>query len=641
MSVMAWTFSACSEDTLSDNFGNSPAVPGQGVYFAKSLSTSVKLAGQSGEFELPIQRTVTEGDATVKLSTEMAQEAKAVLTIPSSVSFKNGEKETKLKISYQNAVQGNPYILKIIFEDGTEYANSTQTFAVEYPFPEVWEPVTKEAVYIDQLFSAFGGGDILINGIEVEKLKDKNVYRFRSPYDNAYFKKYWGESNLFPENFEYPWIIVNGEKYTQPAEDGGTVAMENSKWFIPTTKLGFYIENGVGLAYDPSWVTFGSVPYNLTDDDSKYPLGTFNKKKQMFDLGSCFNNIKPADIGPQPAEGFQLWLDPTKMEIVYDRDFVWNPAPEKTGTFISGVQNDKWIQEIDEAVVEPGEDPLYRLTSLYAPDVNIVFYHNITKGTIRMPKKQKTGMSSFGNEVYVDMKKGSYNEETKAYTFELSFYLLDASGTKTELIVTQEKFVVGYKPKIDDYVGEWKASVWGEKDPVSISVSLTKKDNETLTLKGLVGNPNYNDAIDMAFNQNDGTLIWRAQNLPNYGPYEVLATPWVSGKAFATEDALIGWLNEEGKIVFLNATTNKYPVDSYVLAAFDEEGFAGPLVELASLTLERGLMEKPKAKISFASPIRTYNTKLQYKPTATVKAEKVLKSAFIGKKVTVPFRAID
>ena len=118
-----------------------------------------------------------------------------------------------------------------------------------------WEKVSENAIYTDNLFTSYGIGNIEMTGITVEKAKGYDMYRFMSPYNNEYMTENEIANAIFPEDFEYPYIILDGETYKKEAP---------GKYFIAITPLGFKMTDGVGVSFDTEWETFGSVAGNLS-----------------------------------------------------------------------------------------------------------------------------------------------------------------------------------------------------------------------------------------------------------------------------------------------------------------------------------------------------------------------------------------
>lgn len=639
---------ACTDDVPSDDFGQSPAVTGEGVYFPKTIKTSCVLTSEdteaneaSGTFTIPVQRTTDGAAATAELKVEMDNAAAAVLSFPATVKFEEGKIDAAISVAYKNAVRGIKYPFKLSFADGTEYANSTQTFVAEYPLAEIWEKVTDDAVFIDQMFSMFGVSDVTFTEVTVEKMKDKNKYRFQSVYTNEYFTGI-GLPAVLPADFEIPYIVLDGEAHTKPAEDGKTVPMEELLWFIPKTILGFKLSSTLNFVYDPAWQVFGSVAYNLQSGgailtENDYVLGSYNKKKEMFDLGVCFHRL--SDVGYQLIDGgFQLWLNKSKMEVVYDRDYApWTPIESATGIFESGLLKDKFVVELEKGTSAEGEDPIFHIKSLYAEDVNIVFFHNKTTNTVRVPKKQITGLNSYGNDIYMDAKKAEYNKETNVYTFEVEFYLIDKETKKktATLATTIEKFRVGALPKIDDYVGDWtftqkEENAAGEMGDVKYDITISKVDDENLVVKGLIGVPNYDDAISLSFIKSNGTLQWNSpETMPDYRSYQVMGM-FVGEQSFLPDHVMIGGFDDSGNITFAGAKDNKYPVVSYGFIAMQNGQPVAYLQEITNFVWTR-------SESASVTPVATFRT---YQKDLRLKANPVTKNSFINAIQAKPNQAI-
>lgn len=654
MSACVMALGACTDDVPSDDLGQSPAVEGEGVYFPKSMKTSYILTNENGEanvasgmFTLPVQRTTSDDAITTELKVEMDNATAEVFTVPTTVQFEAGKNEATINVTYTNAVRGTKYKLKLTCIDGTEYANSTQTIVAEYPLPEIWEKVTDDAVFIDQMFSMFGVSDIVFTEVTVEKLKDKNKYRFQSVYTNDYFGAI-GLLTILPEDFEIPYIVLDGETQTKPSGDGKPVAMEESLWFIPRTVLGFKLSSTLDFSYDPAWAVFGSVAYNLASSDGAltekdYALGTYDNKKEMFDLGVCFHRL--SDVGYQIVDGgFQLWLNKSKMEVVYDRDYApWTLLEEATGTFESGLLKDRFIVELEQGSSAEGEDPIYHFVSLYAEKTNIVFFHNKEKNTVRVPKKQKTGLNSYGNDIYMDAKKASYNEETKVYTFEAEFYLIDEeTGKKSATLATTiEKFKVGAVAKIDDYVGNWtvtqsEQNQTGEMVEVKYDLDIAKINDETLAVRGFIGG-GYDDAIYLSYIKSNGTLRWESpQAMPDYGPYQVIGM-FTSGGYTAPNNVMIGGIDDNGNISFTDDKNNQNPVDDYSFIAMKNGQIAGVLSAVSNFVWLR------TEQVPFTAMYRTFLTNLNMKANPVMAGNGFIRNMEIkpNSSISIPLKMVE
>ncbi len=703
MGACALTLGACVDEVPSDDFGPSPAVESNGVYFPNTMQTSYELGEanepaevteKTGSFTLPVERTNPGQAVTIEVTTEMDAETAAVFSVPTSVTFEAGSATSELVVNYTAAQRGVTYTLNISFGDGTEYAASYQTITALYPALEIWEEVSTEAVFIDQLFSPFGASDIVFEGLTVEKLQGKQTYRFQSPYDNTprlvdretgvaypYFQ-YLFRMDVFPADFEAPYIVLDGEEIL-PAKDDGSreytdeelaeLGPEKRLYYIAPTALGFAMLNGVGPEADASFNTFGSFAYNLSSGgvgltEEDYPLGSYNKSKEMFDFGTVYHQLGTGTAagGFVELSGFELWLNPAKMTVVYSRDYApFNPVPEMSGTFFSQVASDtdetvQYTVHVEQGTLPEGEtDPIYALVSPYVEGVNLYFFHNKETGTLRVPKGQATGMTAFGNAVYVDVTKASYDAETATYTFECTFYynMKDGDSTvKATLQSTTEVFRSGWFPltlddlqgaPIDDYVGTYGVVFDyydGSNPSVLSSVTLTKIDEYTLVSAGLTPYAaqayGYESSFKFYYDPDQGLIAAMYQTVSDLSLEEgqslsVMALPADRNSAnLSPNDVLIGGFDRDGNLVFLNAEENDFECNTIMF--LDEAMYTvdpyypnltwTPAQAPAAAAASAQQLKPMKEAVQFERLVRQFMPKFD-KPAAKSAAPKALKSA--------------
>lgn len=568
MGVFALTWSACTD---SYDYDPAPGVDGEGVYFPSSVQTSITLDDTEGNFTLKVQRTKSVGVGESELTAEFNEGGASVFSVPAKVSFADGETETTLTVGYNNLVRGTTYDLKLSFVDGTPYASSSLTFKVLYPaeIVEEWEVVSTEAVLIDNILNPWGIKDFAISGITVEKEKHSDKYRFSSPYTNEYFAAIGGGIE-FPADHEYPYIILDGETYKEKAPD---------QYYIPKTAFGFKMVNGAGLTLDATWNSFGSVAGNLSTSsgpiepgNATYPMAKYEANTKMFNLGSVYHNVE--EYGFYMPVGMVLYLDPTLMSPDYDRDYTWETVNDATGYFTSEIAGESWTQVVQQAEEDP---TFYRFTSLYAQDVHIYFNYDAAKGTLTMPKMQPTGLTTYGNKIYVDAVPGKCTVNVdRDFTFVLSFYLVDADGKKTaELMQSTETFLWGRGPldqlvkgkKIEDYVGTWSVPLTDGQEGGKMPVSITKADKTTLLVQGLSIVKDYDDTMALEYDSETGFLIFEFQQVASINGYYGFVSPFNSETMeFGTKagESLIGGLSKDGILTFLNNPANAGTYDSMV-----------------------------------------------------------------------------
>lgn len=636
MGVFALTWSACTD---SYDYDPAPGINGEGIYFPSSVKTSIILDGTEGSFTLDVQRTKSEGAAEAAVMAEFSEGGAGVFSVPAKISFADGKAETTLTVNYSNLVRGTDYKVALAFSDGTPYGNSSLTFSVLYPAEvvEEWITVSKEAVLIDNMFSAFNVKNFMISGITVEKEKNTNKYRFSSPYTTQYFTAIGG-GIAFPADYKYPYIIFDGEAYKDKAP---------GQYYIPQTALGFKMVNGAGPSLDDTWNTFGSVAGNLSTSagpiepgTTAYPMVTYDSNTKMFNLGKVYHNI--GEYGFFMPDGMLLYLDPTLMAPDFDRDYTWNDIKDAAGYFTSEIADESWTQAVQQAKEDP---TFYRFTSLYAKDVHIYFNYDADKRILTMPKMQPTGLTTFGNKIYVDAVPGKCTvDEDKKLTFVLSFYLTNEEGNKTaELMQSTETFLWGKGPldklekgkKIGDYVGTWLAPLTNGKNGGNLPVTVTKADETTLLVQGLSLLDDYDDTMKLGYDAETGYLNFQFQQVASIqGNYGFVA-PFNSVEEnvdTSGSETLIGGITKEGILTFINDPSNSGTYDAmvYIVSPDGKQlGFmTGYWNGLEWGTANQKTSYSSLRVINFANGLKRVDTQLT--PRRTYKTELNLKATPIN-----------
>lgn len=274
MAVCGLTMTACSDDI---EWNPGAAADGQGVFFPAGQATNITLTETVGSFEVNVCRSTSQGAATVQLTSAPGENASGIFSIPSEVSFVDGETTAKLTVPYKNLEYDVEYALTISAVDSTPYGITNLELKIVCPL--VWEVVSSNATLIDNLFEPFGVTGLKITEITVEKHPALNKYRFKSPYDNDYLEMLFGDdATVLPENFEVPYIELDGETYP-------------GSYHIAAVKLGWVMVNGEGPTVNADWKGFGSTYGNINEDITKYPLGTYDVTNKVFDLGALFFNF--------------------------------------------------------------------------------------------------------------------------------------------------------------------------------------------------------------------------------------------------------------------------------------------------------------------------------------------------------------
>ena len=637
MAFVGLTWTSCT-DTV--DYTPAGGVEGAGVYFPTSVRTSYELEGEEGEtalsgsITLAVMRTDSVGALDAALTATFSEGGESVFSVPATVSFADGKNTSSLTIDYANLTQGPSYNITLTFAEGTPYSNSTLTLTVSWPEEIVytWEVVSENAIYKDNLFSMYGASAYEITGITVEKAEGYELYRFKSPYNNEYMDLMWGEPNLFPGDFEYPYIIVDGETY-------------EGKYYIAPTALGFKMTDGEGVSFDTSWNTFGSIAGNLSTssgpigpDDTTYPLGSYDSKKKLFDLGAVYHNLGGYGFFILEAGNFTLALDPALLSPDYDRDYTWKAVPEATGFFTSELMGESWMQAVEQS---EEDETFYRMPNLYSNVEKAHFYFHVDMetGEVTIPRGQDTGLTTFGNKVYLEgtPNRSSYDSKTGTLTLGLTFYLADEDGKNiADLQEVTETFLWGQSEfdqlqkgtDIADYVGNWVVSLTDGSAGGQIPVSITQIAANTLAVQGLTAGMmgDYDDTMLLSYDKETGWVRFDYQQVAGFAGYSVFVVAYNSETGEFSDEGLIGGLDKAGNLKFLNDESNEGKYDAMVYMATDGQqplyltGYWNNLVWAPYSTSAQQASFNRTSALSFQKveqgfvPRRTYKTELNIQP---------------------------
>ena len=408
--------------------------------------------------------------------------------------------------------------------------------------------------------------------------------------------------------------------------------------------------NGEGPKEDATWNTFGSVAGNLSTADgpikpgnATYPLGTYTETSKMFDLGTVYHNIGGYGYYTFGNGVFLLYLDPSMMGTDYDRDYTWHAVPEATGFFTSELTGESWMQAVEQSEEDA---TFYRMPNLYSPAEKAHVYFNIDMetGVVTVPEGQNTGMTTFGNAVYLKgtANASSFDTETGTLTLGFTFYLADEEGNAiADLQETTETFLWGQSEfdqlqkgtDIADYVGNWIVSLTDGSDGGQVLASITQKDATTLAVQGLTAGMmgDYDDTMLLSYDEETGWVRFDLQEVASFSGYSVLVASYNSETGEFSEEGLIGGLDKAGNLKFLNDESNQGKYDAMVYMATDGQsmlyltGYWNNLLWAPYSTSAQQASFNRTSALSFQKveqgfvPRRTYKTELNIQPKPVTK----------------------
>ena len=159
-------FTSCDEEAdLNDSDYKNIAMQTAQVYFSSELPAQQDVSQDASEIEIPINRIVTKGDLDVELNVAASSD---VFTIPTTVSFADGEATTPLKITYnpEDLEYGDYTIVNIELKDSSAVSQwGVSSYAFAIGLPEPWSdwgafitPEGKEATTCDWEYTLLFSG---------------------------------------------------------------------------------------------------------------------------------------------------------------------------------------------------------------------------------------------------------------------------------------------------------------------------------------------------------------------------------------------------------------------------------------------------------------------------------------------------
>lgn len=159
-------FTSCDEEAdLNDSDYKNIAMQTAQVYFSSELPAQQDVSQDASEIEIPINRIVTKGDLDVELNVAASSD---VFTIPTTVSFADGEATTPLKITYnpEDLEYGDYTIVNIELKDSSAVSQwGVSSYAFAIGLPEPWSdwgafitPEGKEATTCDWEYTQYFSG---------------------------------------------------------------------------------------------------------------------------------------------------------------------------------------------------------------------------------------------------------------------------------------------------------------------------------------------------------------------------------------------------------------------------------------------------------------------------------------------------
>lgn len=550
---------------------------GAQVYFSTELPASYNLKNyEKGSFQFDINRVDASSDASIGLTVE----ADPAFTVAKSVTFAAGETSASVKVSWDDAkvVEATDYTIKVSVNDQTTaYGNSAYSFTVSKPASWIkwkkvhvnegwWGEEEDEYMYyqdlgdgirkckIENCFDTGGGADptdIVFtwntekNTLDVEKQYMGWEYQAGSPvYFYDWYAYFTTDGGYTPEQLgdRDNFYLKNGDAYPRGYYDGNGGFYFNMKYYVPG--LGGWTPD----PFDLVAIAEGFVRTTDYNDDNHY--GSSSPLLKAAALSSFFGTPEePAQF--ETTVRYTMPADPAKAEstVFYLGEYFTTGHSLAFNAAATFDENGK-----------PVFQPLAPIT-----DVD---------------NDQFTGLTVFGNPVYVSVKGGfvlppstGSEDEFDSFFLILKVYCKDETGAKTIDFGTVEEFVSGTGELkdgytlddvvggyLEDYLGKWQINSFDYFDQTeyTYNVNITDAGDSKVKIQNLTGYSSvFDDTVEATWSQ--GALFLYAQTLAGTykeSPIEMYLFDPDSEKIYKSySNCVLGGICNDGALAFVNRYT--------------------------------------------------------------------------------------
>lgn len=613
--AVVFGMAACSDAVPGEDFGESPAVNTDGVFFYTASSAYMAKA-KNDTIKLAVGRTKTSAAESYQLVTTVTDstgnDARNRVVIPATVSFGAGESVDSIMVVMNELDYDVQYTVELSVADGdaTPYANCKQKFTVMCEDPDAWEVLTKSAIFVNNFWSSIlSGSTTMYGGVTVKKYRNKNLFRI---YDlpNTFREEWTSYYQLAPDceltvdAETYP-LEIDCDKYSEPNA-------RIKKLYMPFQSLGIKLGSLSGSPYTCGEVWAGSVAHNLMSastgeymSEAMYPLGTYDSQKGIFKFGKIAVDYGEEGFGIQLCGSeTALYLDEKDMETDV-RDLLYTNIRRAVFKSTAYLADDGTFMnqgtKLGKCNDENYEDAEYtfRISAPYTPGQDLYFTHK--NGRVKFLDGQMTGSTALGGyPIYCEAKTAQYVKtgEEEKYVFDMTFYYTNDNGVRYDLGTFKEELVLGSTityytadnlvpgKSIDEYVGDWTGEfvyVSDQNTTVRANVSITKDDKYTLIIRGLApymeSQNGYDSSLYLDWNDKTGMFDFMPQYANTFNQYQInvymanLDDP--NSELYDAYNLRVGML-EDGRIAFVNNPDNKVAVNC---AVFYTPASGGALVE--------------------------------------------------------------
>ncbi len=531
LGVFALTFVSC-EDTVEPQ-SPAPTVSEncQGVYFpvsdAYNNAAYEMEPTETREITLAMSRTRT-GEA-VEVPLTVVVNDSDVFVVPETVYFGATDTLSTFTVTFPNAEEGITYNLELTVS-GDDYVNPymSDLYVATSVTLIKWESVAAPAVMLDGMIATLFGVEQYPFYVyyEIAELGSGiTKYRFLNPF--ARVPTSVDADGIYDA---YPYTET-GDLVDATSDYNMIVSVENNAATMEPFDFG--TDWGYGM------MSGGTIYGYYSTSLSSYPLGVVDGDVITFGASSLYFSMADYSSGGAYVASTPTIIYLTKDAylaanlVIEDYNAVeYNLISGAISEFSSAMRGTSWDQTFAKAIDldEDNEDSeyknLYYLADLYATGYGLAFYYDAELNRLTIPSDQETGLSVFGQAVYMSASTSVASGMTTAangvetYTFGIAFHYADGTilgDFQEEFYYSEASISFG----IDNFCGNFTmtgSSFFGDPDAnMSVTIAKHGANNDSLVITGVT----YAAEIYASFDSQESIMSIAPQVLADYYGYDM------------------------------------------------------------------------------------------------------------------------
>jgi hypothetical protein len=644
---------ACVEEA--PEYTKADAVGNAEVYFPNDLETSYNLKDYDGNITIDVKRV----DASEQLTVPLTTSADAIFSVPSSVTFSAGSTDAKISFTYDiSKVEAEKeYPVSITLGDQTTpYGVSKYDFVVSVP--AAWikysDPDNSAVTGKVHVYETWWGEDETETMYYQDLGNDVWYCYIENCWDTAggataqnyYF--YWDKkTNYLSIPMQYMGYTASaGKVYASDAEAFYT-AYYGAEWLAGKGGAA-WLYNALGETrpyYDGNGAFYLASYYAFGPESEKFGSGYSFGSDVDYAIAEGYNRVTDYNDKKHIGASSPLY-DGTAASQFFSEDDALTPYEFETQMRYDAA----YLEKVDSIVPE-GTTTTYYLKDYFGEGHSLAFTAPAPELLVNgseisdVANEQETGVSVFGNPLYVTVKKGEFTfeegNEFPTASITLKVYTKNADGetvfdfdqvveTFTASDYAKDNYTIEdiYGGYLKDYLGTWTIASYDYFDQCDYAYDITLSDagqdeegQQLVKISNLTGYSKYFDDSIYAIFTNYALYVYPQYADGTYSESNVyMYTFDPDSEKMYNAYPVLGGICTDGNLAFVSQYSN-----------VNLSGFAFYLTEakqyVSIISNVRGLIEESESAQATSCHVMLQPQQNHFKPFASISSAK---SAKIG-----------